>query len=164
MCWDTHIVALLPPSSSPPDSTTTLSLSLSLLSFSLCNPSLRSQQQTKRSFPSWQLNESIHSTSHAYQICQLINGRAGRTARSLYKNGHVSSLGSLNACIKKKVHQELGSSPTSRRACRAARYHTSNDRIGNCHASRERSAAHLAAHCHFRPDSAATRLGFTLRT
>ena len=62
-----------------------LSLSLSLLSFTLCNPSLRSQLQTKRSFPSRHLNKSIHSTSHANQISQVTNGRASRTVRSLYK-------------------------------------------------------------------------------
>ena len=33
---------------------------------SLCNSSLRSQLQTKRSFPTRHLSKSIHSTSHAY--------------------------------------------------------------------------------------------------
>ena len=42
---------------------------------SLCNSSLRSQLQTKRNFPTRHLSKSIHSTSHAYQICQLTNGR-----------------------------------------------------------------------------------------
>ena len=56
-------------------------------------------------FPSRHLNKSIHSTSHVYQICQLTNGRAGRTARSLCKKGHVSSLRSFNAYIKKEIHQ-----------------------------------------------------------
>jgi len=78
----THIVALLPPSSSQPDSTATLSLCPILLSL---NPSLRSQLQNKRSLPSRHIDKSIHSTSHAYQIFQLTNGRAGRTARSKYK-------------------------------------------------------------------------------
>ena len=36
-------------------------------------------------FPSRHLNTSIQYTSHAYKICQLTNGTAGRTARSLYK-------------------------------------------------------------------------------
>ena len=84
----------------------TLSLSIFLQSFSLCNPSLHSQLQTECSFPSLHLNTSIHSTSHAYQICQLTNGRADRTAINQYKNGHVSSLRSVNTCIKKKQHHE----------------------------------------------------------
>ena len=99
MCGDTHTVALLPPSSSLWVSAATLSLSF--LSSSICNPSLRSQFQTKRSFPSRHLNKSIHSTSHAYQICQLTNGRAGRTARSLYKR----------PCFQPENHW----TPTSRR-------------------------------------------------
>ena len=48
-----------------------------LSSISVCNSSLRSQLQTKRNFPTQHLSKSIHSTSHAYQICQLTNGRVG---------------------------------------------------------------------------------------
>jgi len=65
----------------------------------LSNPSLHA------SISSRHLNKRIHSTCHAYQICQLTNDWAGRTARSLYKKGHVSSLRSFNAYIKKKMHQ-----------------------------------------------------------
>ena len=125
-CGDTHIVVLLPLSSSPPYSPATHTLTLSLsfylsLSLSLSYPSLlvfrlRSHLQTKRSFPSWHLNKSIHSTCHAYQICQLTIGRAGWTARSLYKKGHVFNLRSFNAYIKKKAHQQGPAAPTIIRA------------------------------------------------
>ena len=79
----------------------TLSLSYPFLPVTwLC-----SQLQTDRSFPARNLNKSIHSTSHTYQICQLTNGRAGQRARSLHKKGHASSLRSFNAYTKKKAHQ-----------------------------------------------------------
>ena len=51
-----------------------LSLSLSRPSLAI-NSSLRSQHQTKRSFPSQHLNKHIYATSHAYQTCQLTNGK-----------------------------------------------------------------------------------------
>jgi len=102
--WDTHIVALLPPSSSPPDSTTTHTHSLSLQSFSLCNPSLHSQLQTECSFPSRHLNMSIHSTSHAYQICQLTNGRAGRPREVCIK------MATFPAWDSQRLHQEEATS------------------------------------------------------
>ena len=111
-CGDNHTVALLSPSSSPPDSTVTHTLSLSYPSLSAT--CLRSQLQTERSFPSRHLNKSIHSTCHAYQICQLTNGRAGRTARSLYKKGHVFNRRSFNAYTKKKAHQQRPAAPLSK--------------------------------------------------
>ena len=49
----------------------------SLSYLSLSNSSLRSQLQTKRSFPTRHLSNGIHSTSHAYQTCQLTNGGVG---------------------------------------------------------------------------------------
>jgi hypothetical protein len=55
----------------------------------------------------------LHSTCHAYQICQLTNGRAGQTARSLYKKGHVFNR-SFNAYTK-KAHQQGPAAPSSGR-------------------------------------------------
>ena len=102
-CRGTHIVALLPPSSSLSDSTTTLSLSF--LSFSRCKHSFRSQFQTKRSFPSRHLNKSIHATSHAYQICQLTNGGQVEQREFCIKKATFPAWGSVDADIKKKIHQ-----------------------------------------------------------
>jgi len=56
ICGETHIVALLPLSSSPQYSTATLSFSSISLSFQL---------QSKRNFPSRHLDKDIDSTSHA---------------------------------------------------------------------------------------------------
>ena len=58
ICGDTHIVALLPLSSSPPDSTATLSLSYPSISITR----LHSQLQTKHSFPSRHLNFILIAT------------------------------------------------------------------------------------------------------
>ena len=110
--WTPTFVALLPPSSSL--SFSTAMLSFSPLSSSLCNPSLRSQFQTKRSFPSRQLNKIIHSTSHAYQICQLTNGRAGRTARSLLKRPRFQPENHSTPTSRRYINNDQ-SAPTSRR-------------------------------------------------
>ena len=76
---------------------------------------LRSQLQTVRSFPSRHLNKSINSTCHSYEIWQPTNGRAGRTARSLYKKGHVFNWRWFNAYTNKKAQQQGTAAPSSRR-------------------------------------------------
>ena len=78
-----------------------LSLSLSL-SFSLDNPSpltAPNQAQFPITVP------QLHSTCHAYQICQLTNGRAGQTARILYKKRT-----SFQPEIIQRLHQKEGTS------------------------------------------------------
>jgi len=56
----------------------------------------------------------LHSTCHAYRICQLINGRAGQTARNQYKKGHSCNRNSFNAYTRKKAHQQGPAAPSSR--------------------------------------------------
>jgi len=80
--------ALLPLYNSPLHITATLSLSF--LSFSRRTPSIRSQLQTKRRFPSQHLNKSIYATSHAYQTCQLTNGGQVKQREFCIKD-HVSN-------------------------------------------------------------------------
>jgi hypothetical protein len=67
------------PHSSSPSSIhfSSIQYSNALSPICLSNSSLRSQLQTKRSIPTHNFGSGIHSTSHAYQICQLTNGRVG---------------------------------------------------------------------------------------
>jgi hypothetical protein len=76
---------------------------------SVCNSSLRSQLQTTCNFPTRHLSKSIHSTSHAYQICQLTNGRVGCAAKCLDKKRPQFQPG----IIKRRHQQEDPSRRTS---------------------------------------------------
>jgi len=123
MCGDNHMSLHLrfnPVSShsSPPSvqfsvthhsNALSLSLSLSCPSLSI-NSSLHSQLHTKRSFPSQHLNKRIYATSHAYQICQLANGRAGEQREIHIKRPWFQpEIHSTSASSRRHIHKNNSS-------------------------------------------------------
>jgi len=135
-CGDTHIVTLLPPSSSQQDSATTQSLSNP--SFSLTP--FHSLLQKKDRFTSQKINARFLSTSHTCQFCQITNGRAGRPREVFIKMatcpvwGHWK-LASKRRHTKKNRSAALPAKIVGEETC---------DR----HVPGARWVAHLAIHCH----------------
>jgi hypothetical protein len=80
-----------------------LSLPLISATYPLSNSSLCSALAKRPSFSA--PASETYSVSHAYQICQLTNGRAGWPAEIWIKEATFPSRASINTHIKQRTHQ-----------------------------------------------------------
>jgi hypothetical protein len=90
-----------------------LSLPLISATLPLSNSSLCSVL-AKRPFLSAP-GSGTYPASHAYQICQIANGRAGWPAEICIKRGHLSTRDSFSASYKITHHEETAGPDSSRR-------------------------------------------------
>jgi len=96
-------------SNSPLHITATLFLSLSCPSIA-AHPVSTHCSQIKRTFPSRNLSQHIYAISHAYQTCQLANGRAGEQREIHIKRLRFQpEIDSTSASSRRHIHTKHSS-------------------------------------------------------